>query len=105
MQKVPGGCRAQMPAELGRGQAGGQTTVTIPRLEPPLPPLPRLKAPAPLEPLYLARPLGGAAARPRAPPTVLSRLRSLSRSRAGLSVVPPRAPEPRPLIRALLAPL
>lgn len=68
-----------------RGQTGGWVSRRAgdgynPHLSPPLPPLPRLKAPAPLVPLYLPRPLGGAAARSTAPPTVLSGLRCLSRS-------------------------
>lgn len=45
---------------------GGRATVNNAHLSPPLP---RLKAPAPLVPLYLPQPLGGAAERskPRPP--------------------------------------
>lgn len=48
-----------------RRLTGGRATVNNAHLSPPLP---RLKAPAPLLPLYLPQPLGGAAARSRPRP-------------------------------------
>lgn len=66
---------------------GERATVNNAHLSPPLP---RLQAPAPLVPLYLPQPLGGAAAL-QAPPTALSPLQCRSRTLARLSVVPTHA--------------
>lgn len=73
---------------------GGRATVNNAHLSPPLP---RLKAPAPLVPLYLPRPLGGAAAlsKPR-PPLETGSSAALGPSRflggtAACSGAPPRS--------------
>lgn len=72
-----------------RRLTGGRATVNNAHLSPPLP---RLKAPAPLLPLYLPQPLGGAAARSRPRPPLEAGSKCRSRTLAGLSVVPPQAP-------------